>query len=170
MSESRTVHLALGSNIGDRRANLLGALRALASRGQLTAVASLYETRPSGVLDQPLFLNSACAIETPLSALELLRAVKRIEWQMGRRPAQFWGPRPLDIDLMLAGDEVLTGPPLDLPHPRFPARGFQTVPLAEIAGKLRHPLLGLTVSELADALPAEERDGLLLLSGPSWSE
>jgi len=169
MSDRATVYLALGSNLGDRLLNLRAALRRLATFVALTAVAPLYETPPAGVLDQPPFLNSACAVETDLPPLGLLRLAKQIEWEMGRRPAQVWGPRPLDIDLLLAGDVVLAGPPLDLPHPRFHTRGFQTIPLADLAPGARHPLLGRTIAELRDALPEEERGSLRHAAGPEWA-
>lgn len=169
MSAVRVVHLSLGSNVGDRRANLRGALRALAGAVRIVAVAPLYETPPAGVLDQPPFLNSACGVATALPLRELLRIVKRIEWAAGRRPAQVWGPRPLDIDILLAGEETAQTPLLEVPHPRFPARGFQLVPLTDIAPHARHPLLGLTLVELWEALPPAERDALLRVAGPEWA-
>jgi 2-amino-4-hydroxy-6-hydroxymethyldihydropteridine diphosphokinase len=169
VSGARLVYLALGSNVGDRLLNLRAALRRLAASVGLAAVAPLYQTPPAGVLDQPPFLNSACAVETDLPPLALLRLVKGIEWEMGRRPAQVWGPRPLDIDILLDGETVLAGPPLDLPHPRFHTRGFQTIPLADIAPGAWHPLLGRTVAELRDALPEEERGSLQRVAGPEWA-
>jgi 2-amino-4-hydroxy-6-hydroxymethyldihydropteridine diphosphokinase len=168
MSTERVVYLSLGSNLGDRLANLRGALAALARSVDVNAIASLYETPPSGVLDQPSFLNSACGVATALSLSHLLRVVKRIEWEMGRRPAQVWGPRPLDIDILLAGNETVQTPRLEVPHPRFPSRGFQTVPMTDIAPHVHHPLLGLTTVELWEALPAKERDGLARVAGPEW--
>src|SRR5437764_10520899 len=101
----RIVHLALGSNVGDRLENLRAVLAYLLRHGRLTAVSALYETAPAGVLDQPAFLNAACTLDTELPLVALLDAIKQIEWELGRRPAEVWGPRPIDIDIMLAGAE-----------------------------------------------------------------
>lgn len=169
MSAPRIVHLSLGSNVGDRRENLRTALRLLTRAGRVAAVASLYETAPSGVLDQPPFLNSACAVDSALPLRELLQAVKRIEWECGRRPAQVWGPRPLDIDILLAGDETVDTADLQVPHPRFAERGFQLLPLAEIAPDALHPRLGATLGDLASTLSGEERQGVRRVAAPEWA-
>src|SRR4051794_16260579 len=116
---ARPVHLALGGNVGDREQNLRNALEALAELGRLRAVSSLYETAPVGVLDQPSFLNAACALRTSLSLPDLLKAAKRIEWELGRRPGLRWGPRPVDVDILVAGHELLETPELTVPHPRL---------------------------------------------------
>lgn len=165
----RSVCLALGANMGDRIENLRTALARLACAGPVIAVSALYRTSPVGVTDQPDFLNAACRLQTELPLDELLALVKQIEWELGRRPARFWGPRPLDIDLILAGSETVTTPDLVVPHPSIAERAFVLVPLAEIAGEQRHPVLGQDVRSLLASLPKEELDAVVRLRGPEWA-
>ncbi|MBI2724596.1 MAG: 2-amino-4-hydroxy-6-hydroxymethyldihydropteridine diphosphokinase [Chloroflexi bacterium] len=153
--------LGLGANVGNRRANLRLALRWLARRGSVTAVASLYES-PALVLEgaspAPPYLNTACAFETDLEPPELLAFVKEIEREIGRRRAARWAPRPIDIDIELYGDRVVGTPRLTLPHPGMTDRGFVLLPLAEIAPEAVHPPSGRSVGELAEDIAF---DGLL---------
>jgi len=167
--EPRTVYLALGGNIGDRLLNLCVALRRLASAGEVVAVSGLYETAAAGVTDQPPFYNAACALFTDLALADLLAVAKRTEWELGRRPGIVWGPRPVDIDLLLAGAETIDAPRLAVPHPRLAERAFVLVPLADIAVEVRHPLLGTSVAELLSALPVEDREGVWRLGGSEWA-
>ncbi len=145
------VHLALGSNLGNREATLRAAVEAVGRlRGtRVVAVSHGYETEPWGVADQPAFLNAAVAIETSLEPVELLRALKDVERALGRTSAGVkWGPRVIDIDIVLWGDLQLSGPELVVPHPEFRRRAFVLAPLAEIAGEARDPVTGMTVEEL----------------------
>jgi 2-amino-4-hydroxy-6-hydroxymethyldihydropteridine diphosphokinase len=144
-----TVYLGLGSNLGDRAAALRAAVDALAPEVAVARVSSAYDTAPQLVADQPRFLNAAVAGRTALDPVALLRHVKRVEAALGRVPGPRYGPRAVDIDLLLVDDLVLLTPELTLPHPRLPERAFALVPLAEIAPALRHPVLGATVAELA---------------------
>ncbi len=172
MSEARaqrTVYLALGSNLGDRLQNLQSALSRLTTRGRVAAVGGLYETAPSGVTDQPAFYNAACAFATELALPALLGFVKQIEWELGRRPSRFWGPRPCDIDILLAGEETLHSALLTVPHARLAERGFVLAPLAEIAPDATVPGTGATVQALWSALPAAERAGVRRVAGPEWA-
>lgn len=144
--------LALGSNLGDRVANLRAAVEAVGALPgtRVVSVSHAYETAPWGVADQPAFLNAAVAVETSMQPLELLRALKNIERQLGRAPGGVkWGPRVIDIDIVLWGDVKLNTPELVLPHPEFRRRAFVLAPLAEIAGEAVDPVTGLTVAELA---------------------
>jgi 2-amino-4-hydroxy-6-hydroxymethyldihydropteridine diphosphokinase len=164
----RPVYLALGSNVGDRRLNLREALARLACLGTVSTVAGLYETAPVGVTDQPAFYNSACGFVTDLSLRQLLIEAKRIEWELGRRASRVWGPRPIDIDIVLAAGETNDEPDLVVPHPRLPERAFVLAPLSEIAGKALHPILNRTVAELLAALSPEERAGVQRINGSGW--
>jgi 2-amino-4-hydroxy-6-hydroxymethyldihydropteridine diphosphokinase len=116
-------------------------------------MSSLYRTAPVGVTDQPDFLNLAVQAETVLEPHELLTLVKRVERDIGRRPTFRWGPRVVDIDILLYGDRVLETPELTIPHPQMSNRAFVLVPLAEIAPGLIHPFQQQTIAELAANVP-----------------
>jgi len=166
--KTHTVHLALGSNLGDREAALRGAVEAVGRlRGmRVVAVSHGYETAPWGVADQPAFLNAAAVVATCLEPLEFLRALKDIEQQLGRAPGgPKWGPRVIDIDIILWGDRVVSEPGLELPHPEFRRRAFVLAPLAEIAGGAVDPVTRLTVAELATR---PEVEGTAIRSRSFW--
>ena len=135
-----TVYIALGTNIGEREENLRAALQHLPEVGvHVRRVSSVYETEPLDYLDQDWFLNAALAGATELDALDLLRALRVIETQMGSRKTVPKGPRLIDLDVLLYGSDTLDTPELQVPHPRMLERRFVLVPLAEIAPTLRHP-------------------------------
>jgi 2-amino-4-hydroxy-6-hydroxymethyldihydropteridine diphosphokinase len=136
-------YIGLGANLGDREANIRQALELLVAEPgiELVAVSSLRETDPVGYLDQPRFLNGACAVDTDLSPRELLGRLLAVEWALGRERGQGprFGPRPIDLDLLLFGDETLDEPGLTLPHPRLTERSFVLEPLLELDPDLRLP-------------------------------
>lgn len=143
------VLLALGSNLGDRQSNLSAALELLPVWGvHIVACSQVYETAPVGVTDQPSFLNMAAEIETALTPLELLRAAKSVERAIGRTETYRWGPRTVDIDIILWGPCVIREPALQVPHPRFRERGFVLRPLLDIAPEAVDPESGKTVALL----------------------
>ena len=152
-------YLGLGSNIGDRKANIREALRRL--RGvkgvAVLKVSSLHETEPVGGPPQADFLNAACEVEAALTPRGLLRAALRIEREMGRLRGVRWGPRVIDIDILLCDDKVVEDAELTVPHPRLAGRRFVLEPLAEIAPAARHPKSGKTVAEMLDSLAAASR-------------
>ena len=141
-------YLGLGSNLGDRRANIDEAVRRLGETGGVTVTkaSSIYETKPVGGTQQPDFLNAACEVETELSPRELLREAQRIEREMGRVRTVRWGPRNIDIDILLCGDTVIDGDALTVPHPRLTEREFALRPLAEIAPNVIHPVAKREIS------------------------
>ena len=162
------MYLGLGSNLGDRRSNLRRALRQLRPAGRITQVSSLYETEPVGYLRQPRFLNAVCVIETGLSPHALLRFIKRIEQQMGRRSTRRFGPRLIDLDILIYGAYCVRTRTLEVPHPRFHERAFTLVPLREVAPGLAHPVLGRTIAALAAELVGQP--GVEASEGPGWAD
>jgi 2-amino-4-hydroxy-6-hydroxymethyldihydropteridine diphosphokinase len=151
-----TVYLALGSNLGDREKNLRDALERISKFAHVTHVSSIYETEPWGVKDQPWFLNLVCEATTKLSPVDLLRHAKKIEIEMGRTEAVRFGPRPIDIDILLYDRVIRLDPALTIPHPRLHERAFVLVPLAEIAPTLVHPRLRVTIRKLLAQLESKE--------------
>lgn len=139
-----SVFLSLGSNMGDRQTYLKEALERLGQLPQtsLAAVSSIYQTPAWGLTDQPDFLNLACRLETDLAPLDLLQACQKIENDLGRVRQQHWGPRTLDIDILLYGQEVIAEPNLILPHPYMRERAFVLLPLLELDEKAFDPVTG----------------------------
>ena len=149
MAEMSRAYIGLGSNLGDRAANLAEARRQLAEAGRIVAVSSIYETEPWGVgPGQPDYLNQVVAMATPLPPSDLLKELLRIERKMGRVRSAPGDARVIDLDLLLYGDEVIDEPGLTLPHPRMCDRAFVLTPLAEIAPDTVHPANGLTIGAL----------------------
>jgi 2-amino-4-hydroxy-6-hydroxymethyldihydropteridine diphosphokinase len=155
------VYLSLGSNIGDRSANLRAAIEGLGEAGTVRAVSGLYETEPVELRDQPWFLNCVVALETSDSPGRLLKKVLAIEQAMGRLRTTDKGPRSIDIDILLFGDRVVEEQGLKIPHPAMHQRRFVLEPLAEIAPEAIHPQLRKTARELLADLPAGQMVRLL---------
>lgn len=148
-------YIALGTNLGDKRRQLENALAALQQAGvTVRRVSPFIETEPYGVTDQPAFLNGVCEVETTLSPQELLAILLKIETQQGRVRTRHWGPRVIDLDLLLYDDQIIDEPNLQVPHPDMENRGFVLQPLAAIAPQVVHPKLGQTIEMLWQALLA----------------
>jgi 2-amino-4-hydroxy-6-hydroxymethyldihydropteridine diphosphokinase len=148
MAENR-VYFSLGSNIGDREKNLRAAIEALAGAGvSVKKSSSFYETEPVDLREQPWFLNCVVEGETKVPALDLLQALRAIETQMGSKKLVAKGPRLIDLDILLYGDETIDTPELQVPHPRMHLRKFVLAPLAEIAPNLKHPSWNGTAADL----------------------
>jgi 2-amino-4-hydroxy-6-hydroxymethyldihydropteridine diphosphokinase len=164
------VFLGLGANVGNRRENLRMALSLLEARGcPVVAVSSLYRSEalvPEGAEPGPDYLNAACEIATDLPPHDLLAVAKQIEHDIGRRPSPRWSARPIDVDILLYGDERIDTPDLTVPHPLIAERNFVVAPLAELAPTAPHPSLNKTLAEIA-----EDTDfaGLEHLETPAWA-
>ena len=156
-------YLSLGSNMGDRQRNLERAIDLLSQRLKVTSVSSIYDTEPVGGINQPRFLNLVCQVNTRLAPEALLALAKGIESKLGRI-GKSGAPRPIDIDILFYGDQVMNMPGLAIPHPRLAERAFVLVPLAEIAPDFSHPVSGKTVSKLLTEV-TETQDVLRWESG-----
>ena len=148
-----TIYLSLGSNLGDRAANLRAAIDALAPFAHVTKISSFYETEPVDYLKQPWFLNCVVEAETSLGPLELLHALRKIESHLGSKKEFAKGPRLLDMDILFYGNETISLPELQIPHPRMLQRNFVLAPLAEIAPSLKHSTWQANVTELFRGSP-----------------
>ena len=157
--------LGLGGNIGETRKLLAAAVDRLAQQPgiRVEAVSALYHTLPWGKTDQPPFLNAAARIDTSLSARGLLATVLSVERQLGRERGERWGPRTVDIDILLFGDQAIDEPGLHIPHPRLTERAFALAPLVDVM-----PNAELSGRPAADWLNAADRAGVVRLAEPGW--
>jgi 2-amino-4-hydroxy-6-hydroxymethyldihydropteridine diphosphokinase len=160
-----TVYIGLGANIGNREVNLRMAIGALTRLSRIAGVSSLYETDPIGTSSGADYYNAVAVVETGLEPRPLLRFLKGIEEEIGRRPAPRGAPRPADLDILLYDDLTLDEPDLTIPHPRMTERSFVLIPLAELAADVTHPVTGTTIGDLARAAGEE---GVRKLSGQGW--
>jgi len=144
-----TVYIGVGSNLGDREENCSNAVRLLIESGiKVLRISSKIETEPWGVADQPNFINMAIMAETDQKPLELMHLLKNIETDAGRRPTTRWGPRIIDLDILLYDDQVIKTPELEIPHPLMCDREFVLKPLAEIGPDVIHPVFRKSIKEL----------------------
>ena len=158
--DALTAYLGLGANLGEREVHLARAVHLLAESPavQISRSSSIYQTAPWGYLEQPDFLNSVLEIETTLEPVALLELTQSIERQIGRQPGIRFGPRLIDIDILLYGEQSirLEEPDLQIPHPRMHLRAFVLVPLAELAPALVVPNFSARVKELRDGVDGKE--------------
>jgi 2-amino-4-hydroxy-6-hydroxymethyldihydropteridine diphosphokinase len=157
--KSQQIILGVGTNLGDRKGNLSAARKAVASFIQIEKVSRIYETAPWGLLDQPEFLNQVWEGTTNLSPVDLLRRIKQTEIDLGRRPSVLYGPRLIDIDILLYSNLVFRSAELVIPHPHISERVFVLAPLADLQPDLVIPGLKLSVKEL---LAAHDQHGIKL--------
>ena len=150
------VYLGLGSNMGDREANLTKAIALLSKKMRLLKQSSLYETAAWGYTEQADFLNQALQLETDLKPLPLLNFLKKTEVEIGRVENFRYGPRLIDIDILFYDDLIRNTKKLQIPHPRIAERAFVLVPLNEIAPDFMHPVLGKTIAEMLAEVPDKE--------------
>jgi 2-amino-4-hydroxy-6-hydroxymethyldihydropteridine diphosphokinase len=158
-------YIGLGANVGERRRQLAEALARLTATEEVEVVkvSSCYLNPPLGPPDQPWFLNAVAQVRTRLTPEELLRVLHRVEQDLGRVRRERWGPRLIDLDLLLYNGVIISGPDLWLPHPEMHRRSFVLAPLAEIAPQAWHPALEKTVAELLAELDIKDRESLVKL-------
>lgn len=155
-------YVGLGANVGEPRQQLEEALASLAAAEEveMVRVSSFYLNPPLGSPDQPWYLNAVAQVRTRLAPEELLRVLHRVEQDLGRVRLGRWGPRIIDLDLLLYNGEILTGPDLNLPHPEMHRRAFVLAPLAEINPQAWHPVFNKSAAELLDELLPGDRESL----------
>jgi len=147
------IYIGLGSNLGDRLANIRKAIELMKEEGiEIVEESSIYETEPVGYKEQGWFLNSVVKAKTELSPVRLWKRLEKIERSMGRKREIKWGPRIIDLDILFYGNRILNGKELKIPHSELHKRRFVLVPLEEIAPKLVHPVFKKTISELSKDL------------------
>ena len=153
------VFIGVGSNLGDKAGNCRRAVEVILAdgRNRIVQCSPLYQTEPVGKKEQDWFINGVCAMETTIEPAELLESLLGVEKMMGRVRRERWGPRVIDLDILLFGQEVINKEVLQIPHPRLHERRFVLVPLRDIAPDLIHPLLGKTISQILAELPGEEK-------------
>lgn len=147
--------IGIGSNLGDVARNVRSALRSLNRLGEVLAHSQLYRTRAWGRTNQPDFCNAVAIVQTALGPHQLLTALKELERELGRVPGPRWGPRAIDLDILLYGEAHIADPDLTVPHPRLFERGFALIPLAEVDGRYEQAAAGL---------PLRERESVALMS------
>ncbi len=152
MQSRKRIFLGLGSNVGDRLGNIMRAIEELRILGEIRAVSTIYESEPWGVSQQPTFLNCVVEMFTVLDPHKLLTEVKGIERRIGRKDRFRWGPREIDIDILLYSDEVIEKSDLKIPHPYIGERDFVLVPLLEIDSSLHNPETGRPFKEFLSNL------------------
>jgi len=165
----KDAYIGLGSNPGDRAANLTLALKMIEGLPycRLAGRSGLYSTEPVGFKEQDWFLNAVCGLDVSGSAQDLIRDLLKIEKKIGRVRDRRWGPRVIDLDILLFGDEKIAGDDLTIPHPLMHLRRFVLMPLNDLAPRKRHPLLGSTVSELLASLP-DQGQGVFRIEDKRW--
>ncbi|MFV1951628.1 MAG: 2-amino-4-hydroxy-6-hydroxymethyldihydropteridine diphosphokinase [Nitrospinota bacterium] len=156
-------YIGIGSNIGNTYSNCLRAIEELnrSGKNRIVAKSSLYKTEPIGYTNQKWFINCVVELETLLSAKDLLLLLKDIEFRLGRTKGPRWGPRNIDIDLLLYDNQVINDTDLKVPHPEIKKRRFVLAPLSEIAPDLIHPVIGLSIKALLDSVGDAQRVEML---------
>lgn len=151
------VYIGIGSNLGKRQYNCKEAIKKIEEKGLcIKKLSSMYETKPWGLKEQPLFINMVIEVETEKSPEELLKMLKEIETEMGRIKTVRWGPRIIDLDILLYNNEIIDQEDLKIPHPFLHQRDFVLLPLSEIAPEITHPLLKKTIKQLKEELLAQD--------------
>jgi 2-amino-4-hydroxy-6-hydroxymethyldihydropteridine diphosphokinase len=151
------VFIGIGSNLGDRQANIISAVKTLSHHAKIKQTSSLFETAPEGFINQPDFLNCVVSIETDVKPMPLLRLLRKTEKGLGRQESFRNAPRPIDLDILFYGDQLINQKGMEIPHPRLHERAFVLVPMVQIAPQFVHPALHKTMQQLLSELAKGKR-------------
>jgi GTP cyclohydrolase IV len=151
------VFIGIGSNIGDRQANIISAVKTLSQHSKIKQMSALFETAPEGFIEQPDFLNCIVSIETDVKPMPLLKLLRKTEKELGRQESFRNAPRPIDLDILFYGDQLIKQTGLEIPHPRLHERAFVLVPMVQIAPQFVHPTLHKTMQQLLSELAKGKR-------------